>query len=235
MKIGIFFGCTTRSTPVLFDRLKELMDRAGVEYSSHGLDLCCGAPLLLAGKIEEAKVQAEKVRRSLEGVDVVVTPCPHCYTIIKHEYKEITGKDNGFEVLHITQFLKKLIDEGKIKFKSGFRKRVVYHDPCYIGRESDGIYDEPRDVLKSIPGLELVPLPLEKEDATCCGGGGFVRAYLPRLSAEVAKEKIELQVLPTGAEVLTSACPFCYLNLNDGSEGKIEVEDLVSVVLKGME
>ena len=235
MNIGIFFGCTTRSTPGLFENLKRLMGRIGVSYSSHGLDLCCGAPLLLAGKVEETKAQAEKVRKSLEGVDVVVTPCPHCYTIIKHEYKRITGMENDFQVLHITQFLKKMVDEGRIRFKASFSKRVVYHDPCYVGRMSDGIYDEPREVLRAIPGLELLPLPLEKDNATCCGGGGFVRAYLPRLSAEVAREKIELQVLPTGAELLTSACPFCYLNLNDGSDGKIEVEDLVSIVLKGME
>lgn len=235
MAIGIFFGCTTRSTPYLYDNLVEFLKRVGVEYESYGLDLCCGAPLILAGKIKEAKEQAKKVVASIK-TDVIVTPCPHCYFIIKHEYPEKLGVEVPFKVLHITQFVKDLLDQGKLKLKENFETIMTYHDPCYIGRQGDGIYDEPRAVLKSIPGVKYVELEHNREDTTCCGGGGFVRAFLPRLSAEVAHEKIEREVKPLGVETLVSSCPFCYLNLNDGSYGtEVKVIDLIDALLKGME
>jgi len=236
MKIGIFFGCTTRSTPYLYDNLKKFLEKASVDYVPLGENLCCGAPLLLAGKLKEARDQAEKVRASAKGLETIVTPCPHCYSIIKKEYPELTGRDNDFNVIHLTQFIKSLLDEGKIKFSSKFEGTITYHDPCYIGRMGDGIYDEPREVIQSIPGIHYKELEFSKEDSTCCGGGGFVRAYLPRLSAEVAKEKITQQIEPKQIEFVTSSCPFCYLNLKDGAdETNVHVMDIVELILKAME
>ncbi len=235
MSIGIFFGCTTRSTPYLHDNLCDLLKKAGVDYKSYGTELCCGAPLLLAGKLKEAKEQAEKVVKSVDS-ELVVTPCPHCFSIIKHEYREKLQVDIPFKVMHLTQFLCSLIDEGKIKLPKPVEMKLTYHDPCYIGRQSEGIYDEPRKIIKSLKGVDFIELEHTRDDTTCCGGGGFVRAFLPRLSAEVAKEKIEREVKPLGVDVLVSSCPFCYLNLNEGSEGTgIKVMDIVELVLKGME
>ncbi len=232
--IGVFFGCTTRSDPYLKKNLEDFLNKARIDYIPMGVDICCGAPLLLSGFKEEFINQAKKVKEEVDRVDTVVTPCPHCFTILSTEYHEY-GIDIRPRILHITQFVKKLLDEGKISLKKNLSLKVVYHDPCYIGRQGKGIYEEPREVLDSIV-KERVDFELSRESSTCCGGGGLVRAYLPRLSVEVAKEKIEFQAKPLDVEVVTSACPFCYQNLKEGSQNtNIEVKDFLEIVNNAME
>ncbi|MCK4235141.1 (Fe-S)-binding protein [candidate division WOR-3 bacterium] len=196
--------------------------------------------MLLSGAIEKAKKQAKRVEKEIEesGVDVVVTPCAHCYTTIKAELPKLTGrKKRNYEVLHLSQFIHKLIKDGKVKLKNPVKAVVCYHDPCYIGRKGDGIYDEPREVIKAIPGVKFKEIEFSHDVSSCCGGGGLVRAYLPLLSIEVSKDKIEKQFIPAGAEVLVSSCPFCYQNLYEGGESieNIEVMDIIELLLKSME
>ncbi|RKZ20740.1 hypothetical protein DRQ16_04475 [bacterium] len=233
---GVFFGCTTRSNPLLIEPLERFLELAGVEYKPLGKDLCCGAPLLLTGHMEEAREQAGKVRESAEGIDVIITPCPHCYTTLKKEYPHLLGDENPFKVVHFSAFAHELVKEGKITLKKELKKTLTYHDPCYVGRQGDGIYEEPREVIKAIKGVEFRELPLSRERSTCCGGGGLLRAYLPKLSRTVAEEKIERQVIPLGVDGIVTSCPFCYVNLAEGAEGKeIEVYDLPSLLLSLME
>lgn len=239
MAKGIFYGCTTRANTQLKGNLDRVLEDIGEEIIPEGLDICCGAPLILAGYIDEAKKQAEKVIHRIEekGIDTLITPCPHCFTIIGKEYSELLGIDTeGISVLHITQFLIDAIKNGKLKFKNEVKMKISYHDPCYIGRQGPGIYDEPREILSSIPGIELIDTELTKEKATCCGGGGLLRAYLPRLSVEVAKEKMETQFSPLGVDTVVSSCPFCFLNLAEGAEGTdIQVKDILEILIKAME
>ncbi len=232
--IGVFYGCTTRSDERLKGNLEKFLEKAGVEYIPMGVDICCGAPLLLAGYQDEFVEQAKKVNEEIGKVDTVVTSCAHCYTILSREYEEF-GIDVKPEILHITEFVKRLVDENKIEFKKSLDKKIVYHDPCYIGRESKGIYDEPREILDKIV-RERVDFELARENSTCCGGGGLVRAFLPKLSIEVAKEKIDKQAKPLDVDVITSACPFCYQNLLEGSENSgVEVMDFLEIVNQAME
>lgn len=233
---GVFFGCTTRSNPLLIEPLERLFKLVGLEYRPLGKDLCCGAPLLLTGHKEEAKTQAKKVLESANGVDLIITPCPHCYTTLKKEYPSLLGKENPFKVLHFSAFAHQLMKEGKINLKKELRKTLTYHDPCYVGRQGDGIYDEPREVIRSIKGVRFKELPLSREISTCCGGGGLLRAYLPKLSRTVAEEKIERQVIPLEVDGIVTSCPFCYVNLSEGAEGRnIDVYDLPSLLLSLME
>jgi Fe-S oxidoreductase len=125
-----------------------------------------------------------------------------------------------------------LIRKGELKIKKEFNRKVVYHDPCYLGRQGDGIYDEPRNILKSIQGLEILEFEQNRDKSTCCGGGGLLRAFLPKLSVEVAKEKIELQT-PQNVDGIVSCCPFCDINLKEGADEiktKIKVYDLVNIL-----
>ncbi len=232
--IGVFYGCTTRADERLKRNLEEFFKKARVEYIPLGTEICCGAPLLLAGYDKEFLKQAEKVKEEVNKVSIVVTPCPHCFTMLSSEYKE-HGIEINPEVLHITEYVKKLFDQGRIRFTSKIEKRVVYHDPCYIGRQGKGIYEEPRELLDKIV-KERVDFELSRERNTCCGGGGLVRAYLPKLCVEVAKEKIEMQAKPLQVEIITSACPFCYQNLAEGSEGtETEVKDFLEIINQAME
>ncbi len=239
MAKAVFYGCTTRSNPKLKQNLDKFLDLVGDEFVREGEDICCGAPLLLAGYKDEARKQAEKVveRFKSKGIDTLITPCPHCFTIIGKEYEHVLGVEmKGIKVEHITQFLAKSIEEGKIRLKNKVDIKVSYHDPCYIGRQGRGIYEEPRKVLSSIDGVELKETELTKDATTCCGGGGLLRAYLPKLAVEVAKEKIDSQIKPLGVGAVVSSCPFCFLNLSEGAEkSDIEVMDILDVVIKAME
>jgi heterodisulfide reductase subunit D len=202
--------------------------------------VCCGAPVLLAGAIKDAKKQAKRVEKEIEEseVDVVVTPCAHCYTTIKTELPKLTGKkERKYKVLHLSQFINTLVKEGKVQLKNPIKAVVCYHDPCYIGRKGDGVYEEPREILRAIPGVTFKEIAFSHDISSCCGGGGLVRAYLPILSVEVSKDKIEKQFIPAGAEVIVSSCPFCYQNLYEGGESleNIEVMDIIELLLKSME
>ena len=178
----------------------------------------------------------DEIKKS--GINVVVTPCAHCYTTIKTELPKLTGKKKrDYKVLHLSQFIHNLLKEGKLKLEKPIKAVVCYHDPCYIGRKGDGVYEEPREIITTIPGVKFKEIEFTREFSSCCGGGGLVRAYLPLLSVEVSKEKIERQFIPAGAEVVVSSCPFCYQNLYEGSETleNIEVLDIIELLLKSME
>ncbi len=173
----------------------------------------------------------------MDGIDTIVTTCPHCYTAFAHEYKEKLNIDVNFNVLHVTIFINSLIKDNKIKLKENKLLNAGYHDPCFLGREGDGIYDEPREIL-TLSGVELKDYSYTREDTVCCGGGGLLRAALPKISVEVAKSKIEKEVLPANIKYLFSSCPFCFINLKEGAEfakEDIQVYDLVSYIVDNIE
>ncbi len=238
--VGIFFGCTTMIEESLRQALETFLEKAGIEYERLGVDQCCGIPLILSGSIDEAKQHAERVVEQIKtkGVDRLVTSCPHCYTAFSHEYPDMLGIDVPFQTLHFSQFARELIREGKIKPSKKVALKLTYHDPCYIGRKGDDIYDEPREVLMAIPGVELVETNFNRRETTCCGAGGLLRAVLPKLSVEIAKEKIESQVVPAGAEGVVSSCPFCYLNLREGAaeftDKEVGAYDLVQLLVESL-
>ncbi len=232
--IGIFYGCTTRANEKLRKNLEKFFEKIEIEYVPLGMDICCGAPLFLSGYYNEFLKQAEEVKEHIHDFDLVITPCPHCFMMFYKEYAECGIKIRP-KVMHITEYVKKLLDEGRIRFKTKLNKKVVYHDPCYLGRQGKGIYDEPRVVLDKAV-RERVELCFSRENSTCCGAGGLVRAYLPKLCIEVAKEKIETQIRCLNVDVITSACPFCYQNFLEASEGTgIEVMDFLEIINMGLE
>ncbi len=211
----------------------DVLKKAGIDFGILGeKESCCGESVRKSGSETVfqslAKSNIEAFKKS--GVERIMVSSPHCYHSFKNEYPEFGGK---FEVTHATQYLWELIKEKKIEFNRELKKRVAYSDPCYLGRHND-IYDAPRDVLKSIPGLELVELPDFRQQAICCGGGGG-RIWMDTPKRERFSDLRLEQALELGADVLAVACPYCMLNFDDsvltmGKEGLIEIKDIVELV-----
>lgn len=215
----------------------ELLRKANVDFKLLGKDeWCCGSVLLRTGNIETAKEIAKHNIQALNKAQTtqVLTSCAGCYRTLKKDYEEMFGKQN-FEVIHIVDFLGNLVDEGKLKFPE-VKMKVTYHDPCHLGRHTN-IYDTPRKILNSIPGLELVEMARNKQNARCCGAGGGVRSAFKELSDKMADERLR-EAEETGAEVLTSACPFCTFALRDAAKrngSKIRVLDLPEFLVEIIE
>ncbi|WP_244086217.1 (Fe-S)-binding protein, partial [Desulforhabdus sp. TSK] len=164
------------------------------------------------------------------GVKKILVSSPHCYHTFKNEYPEFMVH---FEVVHITQYLLELIREGRLELKGEYPRAVTWHDPCYLGRHN-GIYDEPREVLRQVPGLKLREMPDSRSDSLCCGGGGG-RIWMETLKGERFCDLRVDQAVEMKAEVLATACPYCITNFEDsrltmGFAEKIEVKDITEII-----
>jgi Fe-S oxidoreductase len=218
-----------------------LLKNAGVDVGVMGGDeACCGCRAYDMGyrgeliKFAEHNIQAWRNA----GVKTVVTSCADGYYAIKRLYPEYGSE---FEVLHTVEFIGRLIGEGRVKFSKSVPMTVTYHDPCHMGRRLDvyepgkaimGLYDLPRDILRSIPGVELVEMYRIKEYAWCCGAGGGVKEGYPDFSEWTARERVE-EAKVTGAEAIVTACPWCEGNFRDvinGNGERIKVYDIVELV-----
>ena len=139
----------------------------------------------------------------------------------------------NFELIHISQFLFQLINDGRLEIKKEYEKKVTYHDPCYLGRHN-GIYDEPRGVLKKIPGLELNEMLDSRVDSLCCGGGGG-RVWMETQKGERFSDLRIEQAMAVEAEVLVTSCPYCITMLEDSRltmdvAEKIDVKDITEII-----
>jgi heterodisulfide reductase subunit D len=176
----------------------------------------------------EALIQHNLQKVKEKGAEQVVFTCPTCYHTWMEECK------NEIEIFHSTQFIKKLIEEGKITFKEK-KTKVTYHDPCDLGRAS-GVYEAPREILQAIPGVELVEMEENREQCKCCGGGGNLEMVRPDLSAAIAQAKIE-EIKATGADMVITACQQCVRTIFSNARKKkipITVMDISEFVLKNM-
>ena len=198
----------------------------------HTKESCCGESARKVGNEQLFKRLArENIKIFIEsGVKNILVSSPHCYHAFKNEYPEFKA---NFEVVHISQYLFELINQGKLEFTKEYAKKITYHDPCYLGRHN-GIYDEPRQVLGSIPGVELVEMADSRENALCCGGGGG-RIWMETQKGERFADIRIQQALEVGADVLVTACPYCIIMFKDSQltlkESKaIEIKDITEIV-----
>jgi heterodisulfide reductase subunit D len=233
-KIVYFVGCVASYFPMaqkIPQSFVQILDQAGVDFTILGEEeWCCGFPLIGAGMVEKAKELMEhNLQKVAEvGAESVVFACPSCYHTWKERYRAHVS------LFHATEFLEKLINEGKIKFKE-LNVTVTYHDPCDLGRSSD-VYEEPRRILRSIPGLKLVELEHNREDCTCCGGGGNLEMVDPKLATAIAKSKIE-EIQRTGAEMVVTACQQCVRTMATYARRNkvpIEVIDITMLVHRAL-
>jgi len=191
----------------------SILSSAGVNFGILGSrESCCGESVRKAGNesLFQTLAQSNIAAFSESGVFKVVVSSPHCYHTFRNEYPEL---GSNFEVVHFTQYLAELIREGRLKPTRELNLKVTYHDPCYLGRHND-VYDEPREVLKSIPGLDLVEMADCRESSLCCGGGGS-RIWQEAKKGERLSDLRLDQAVEVGADVLATACPYCMLNFED--------------------
>ena len=197
--------------------LVRLLQAAGYNLDFLGDEQeCCGTPYWITGTMDNAKDYAKAYLQKLQnrGVKVIITPCPSCFRAFDEEYPHLLGLEQfPIKVRHTSEILLEIVEKKKLKLKP-VEKKVTYHDPCEIGRYRD-IYDPPRKVLEAIPGLEFVEMSRNRENAFCCGGGGGCKIMYPDNSQKVADERIG-DFKQTNAELLSTICPACELNLTHG-------------------
>lgn len=211
----------------------KILKKAKVDFGILGVEeSCCGESVRKTGSEDLfqklAKQNIDVFNKS--EVKKILTLSPHCYHTFKNEYPELEGK---FEVIHYTQYLAQLIKEGVIKPKKELQKKVTYHDPCYLGRHNN-VYEEPREILKSIPGLELIEMPDSRQESLCCGGGGGRFWMETKKEERFSDIRIE-QAIEIGTDILATACPYCLVMFTDSAsgmeEGNIpEIKDIAEIV-----
>ena len=211
----------------------NILNQAGVDFGILGVkENCCGESIRKTGNERLFKLLArENIKTFVEfGVKKILVSSPHCYHTFRNEYPEFKV---NFEVVHISQYLFQLIHEGRLKPTKEYGKKVTYHDPCYLGRHN-GIYDEPREVLKKIPGLELREMTESREDSLCCGmGGGRIWLETP-MSERFANIRLQ-QAIGIGAEVLATSCPYCTTQFEDSrltlkDSEVIQIKDITEIL-----
>jgi Fe-S oxidoreductase len=235
-EVAFYVGCVASFYPMVYgipQSMVQVMDRAGVDFSVlGGEEWCCGYPLYTAGMERlVADLMAHNIERIQEmGAKTVVTTCPSCHFTLSHLYPLLGRPSRGFEVLHASQFLARLTEDGALKL-GGLEQVATYHDPCDLGRKS-GIYDAPRQVIESIAGLEFREMDATRENALCCGGGGDVQIVDETVTADVADRRLR-QAQDTGARVLLSACQQCKRTLMGAARRqrvRLRVMDLAELV-----
>jgi Fe-S oxidoreductase len=241
MEILYFTGCYLSYDP----RLKKvaaatasILKKAGIEFGILGTkENCCGESIRKTGNEDLFKRLArENIKTFIDsGVKRIVVSSPHCYHTFKNEYPEFMVH---FEVVHISQLLGELIEEGRLTLSGEYTRRVTYHDPCYLGRHN-GVYDEPRNVLNEIAGLELLEMTESRRTSLCCGGGGG-RIWMETVKGERFSDLRVAQAVDAGAEVLATACPYCIANFEDSrlaldDDSALEIKDITEIIFEAME
>jgi Fe-S oxidoreductase len=240
MELLYFPGCYLCYDPRLKKVAKAtatILTKAGVDFGILGTEEnCCGESIRKTGDEEVFKRLAkDNIKAFIDhGVKKILVSSPHCYHTFKNEYPQFMV---DFEVVHLSQYLLELIDQGRLELTKDYGKKVTYHDPCYLGRHN-GIYDEPREALKKIAGLELIEMPDSREDSLCCGGGGG-RIWMETPKGERFSDLRVEQAMEVGAEVLVTACPYCIANFEDSrltleATETIEVKDITEILQEVM-
>jgi Fe-S oxidoreductase len=236
MEVLYFVGCYFSYDP----RMKKvatatanILNKAGVDFGILGSqENCCGESIRKTGSEEVFKRLArENIKTFIDnGVKKVIVSSPHCYHTFKNEYPEFMV---NFEVVHMSEYLLELINEGRLELKGEFPEQVTYHDPCYLGRHNN-VYDEPRNLLKKVAGLKLVEMEDFGKNSLCCGGGGG-RIWMDTPQEERFSDIRLKQAKATGAGILATSCPYCITNfeesrLNLEYENVLEVKDITEII-----
>lgn len=234
-----YLGCESMKFPEVIKANMNILKKAGIKFSTN-LDtkVCCGGPLFNIRDLTTAKDFAEKNQSLIEstGAEIIVSDCPGCVLTLTKRYESLGIKIDK-KIIHIVEYIKKLLDEGKIKPTKNISddlKKVTIHDPCLIARNLEDI-SSIRDILGKIPGLELVEPRFNKEDVHCCGWSGTAHWADRDLAIKEATIRVS-ELKDTGAEIFVSACPLCELGLAYGlkedEKEKIKIVDVSELLNK---
>jgi Fe-S oxidoreductase len=242
----LYLGCSysyDERNKKISNALIKLLNKAGVNYAYLGAEeCCCGETARRLGNEFLGNMMVMMNIAVLNGHNVkkIISPCPHCFNTLKNEYSQYTDLDmegtklqGDFEVIHTAEFIKSLIDQGKIILDKELTKKVVYHDSCYLGRYNQ-IFDEPRSVIGKVPGVKMVEAEMRREKGFCCGAGGGRMWMEEEVEQRVNTMRFK-QLLETNPEVICTACPYCMTMLDDackdqGKEEQVKNLDFIEVV-----
>jgi heterodisulfide reductase subunit D len=229
-----FVGCVASFFPMaqgIPANMAHILEHAGVDFAIlGGEEWCCGFPLIGAGMPEKNRALMEHNLKKVEDVGArrIVFTCPSCYHTWNNLY------DTNARLYHASQIIHELIKDGRISLKE-IKTRVTYHDPCDLGRNS-GVFEEPREVLRAIPGLQLIEMPQNRQFSLCCGGGGNLEMTNPELSSKVAQMKIQ-KILETGADMVVSSCQQCLRTITTRARRQnvdLAVKDLTDLLIQAI-
>lgn len=235
----LHFGCVTSFQDIrIIPSIMQILDAAGVNYGALGEEeSCCGYLAYLVGDMPTFKKAMQMYTDKLATYKPkeLITTCAGCLKTFRDLYPRY-GAADGFKVVHAVELLESLVNENKLKFKdSADSLKVVYHDPCDMGRHM-GVYEPPRNVLKAIPGIELLEFPMNRALAKCCGGGGGMKGFDNEMASDIGYKRLA-SAIDLGADVLVSACPSCKGTFNQAAararkekKGKIRVMDITELV-----
>jgi len=270
-KVAVLYhvGCLSSydaSAQKLAKATAKILQKAGVDFGIAGdAETCCGGRAYQMGYrkdfLNQAKKNMDLVKKA--GAKTIVTSCADGYHAFKVLYDQHDLKGD-VEVLHISEYIDRLVQDGKLKFKKEVKMAVTYHDPCRLGRMGEpwihwegkkipggqhifdpqkiyrrgtyGVYDPPRDVIKAIPGVKLMEMTRIREYAWCCGAGGGVTDSNPEFAVWTAEQRID-EAISTGAKAIVTACPWCEKTFNQAikeSGAKLEVYDILELVEKAI-
>lgn len=222
-----YVGCTSSyREKEIAQTTVSLLDGTGVDYTIMPDEQCCGSVLLRLGRTRafERITKANLEQMTEIGAKTVVTSCAGCFRTWKVDVPQ-EGYKYDFEILHITEYLDKLVQESKVAFRAPKPMKVTYHDPCHLGRHAE-VYEAPRRVIQSVENVTLVEMKTNRRYAHCCGSGGGVKGSFGDLANDVAGDRIR-EAEDTEADVLVTACPFCHKGLEDGVK---HIESVLPVV-----
>ena len=213
----------------------KILHHSGVKFAVLGTEEgCTGDPAKRAGNEFLFQMQAMMNIQVLNGYEIkkIVTTCPHCFNTLKNEYPELGG---NYEVVHHTQFINSLLNDGKLSVSGGSvkGKKITFHDPCYLGR-ANGVFEAPREIIQKLD-IELTELRRCKSNALCCGAGGaqmFKEAEKGNKEINIERTEEALEIKP---DVIAAGCPFCNTMMTDGvknfeKEGEVQVLDIAEMV-----
>ena len=231
-------GAFDNRTKKVATAVVKLLKKAGVSFAILGLEeKCCGDSARRLGNEYLYQTLAQENVETMNGYGVkkIITSCPHCLNTLKNEYPQFGG---NYEVIHHSQFLSGLVMQGKLKPQNTVSATCTYHDSCFLGRYND-IYEEPRTIVKAIPGLELIEMQRNRTKGFCCGAGGG-RMWLDEHVGERININRTQQALDTGANMIVTACPFCLTMLEDGTKAKdvidnVKTRDLAEVLWESVQ
>jgi heterodisulfide reductase subunit D len=244
-EIVYFVGCVASLFPRSYrvpQSFTSILGASGVDFTTlGGQEWCCGYPLLSMGRLEQARslIQHNVAQVKELGAARVVFACPSCYHMWKFIYPDVLGEEIGLEVLHATELVDELVTQGAIRLGE-MDLRVTYHDPCDLGRKSH-VFEPPRRVLRSIPGVTFVEMSTFGQISECCGGGGNLESFDPAVGSEVSVRRVG-RACEVEAQVITSACQQCERTLtaavrqHEGARrARIAVMDVTELVWEAMQ
>ena len=218
--------------------ISEFSKKAGVDFAILGTEEQCNGDV--ARRTGNEYLADSMVQMNIETMNQykfnrIVATCPHCFNTLKNEFPQFGGK---YEVIHHTQYIMELVKEGKLKFAdTKAYDSIAYHDSCYMGRYND-VYEEPRNSLKSVPGMNVIDPKRSRDKGLCCGAGGGQMFMEENQGKRVNIERTE-ELISTGAKTIAVNCPFCMTMISDGVKMKdaddVQVKDVSEILLESME